>query len=99
VVKIPVADDRATFLSTGAFETGIHVRGKGTELATASCLAKALRTIGNLKVDLNDEPPPFRGAGMGGGGQTFNPAVPFTTVMIGVKPLPTLTPTPSTPSK
>jgi hypothetical protein len=98
-VKIPVADARASFLSTGPFETGIHVRGKDAELDTASCLAKALRTIGKLKVELNDEPPPFRGAGMGGGGQVFNPGVPFTTVMIGVKPLPTLTPTPSTTSK
>ena len=89
--KMYVADDRATSLSTGAFETGIHVRGKVTELDTASCLARALRTIGNLTVELNDEPPPFRGAGFGGGGQTFKPGVPFTTVMIGVKPLPTLT--------
>jgi hypothetical protein len=97
--NINSADDRATSLFTGAFESGIHVRGEGTELDTAACLAKALRTIGKLKVELNDQPPPFGGGGMAGGGKLFNPGVPFATVVIGVKPLLTLTPVPSTASK
>jgi hypothetical protein len=89
-IQAVVADARATTITTGPMEAGIHVRTTdASEVLFASCFADALNKIGKLKTDLNDPYPPFRGAAMGGGGQSITG--PHITVMVGIKPLPLLT--------
>ena len=96
-MKVIVADDRASTVSTGRMEIGIHVRTTdASEIPFASCVAEALKRIGKLETALNDPPPPFRGAMFGGGGQSING--PHITVMVGTKPLPLLTDKQSTKS-
>jgi hypothetical protein len=96
-MKIGVADARASKVATGNMETGIHVRTTdASEIVLASCLADKLDKIGKLTTVFNDPVPPLRGTMIGGGGQSFAASVPRITIMVGIKPLPLLTPNAST---
>lgn len=89
-MKVIVADDRASTVSTGRMEIGIHVRTTdASEIPFASCIWGALNNIAKLATAFNDPPPPFRGAMFGGGGQSING--PHIMIMVGTKPLPLLT--------
>jgi hypothetical protein len=89
--QIAVADNRASEITTGSFETGIHVRTKfSSELPFASCIAKVLQND-DLETKLNDPEPLFRGAAIGGGGQAFTGNPPHIKIFVGIKPLPLLT--------
>ena len=88
--NIAVADGRASFMVTGGFDVGVHIRGPGTESEFASTLKQSLSLIGKLEVSPFNDPAPNIGGGVGGGGQAFNPGVVFITVTVGVRPLPVL---------
>ncbi len=91
---VTVLDGRASIMSAGGFDVGIHIRNQtsqSTENDFISGLGNALSSIGKLQVSVND-PWPRTGAVMGGGGQAYPPGTVFVNVMIGVKPLPILPP-------
>lgn len=90
VPNIGVADGRGSIMVSGGFDTGVHVRGPETEHEFTLVLGDALSRIGKLQVAVND-PEPRTGGGMGGGGEGFARGTSFVTVMVGIKPLPTLT--------
>jgi hypothetical protein len=91
---IVVADSRGSEIVAGGFDSGVHVRAPGAELAFAGAIADALSTIGKLKVSPVNDPEPRTGAVMGGGGQSFtDPKAVFVTVRVGIKPLPVLSTT------
>lgn len=101
---IVVEDSRASFISTGGFELGVHVRGPDADRDFISGLAGALSSIGKLQVFVNG--PSFRagatiggsaamggGATIGGGGGAVNVPIPATgpvSLMVGIKPVPIL---------
>jgi hypothetical protein len=96
-MNVVVADDRAYTVSTGRMETGFHVRTTdASEIPFAACIWGAFNNIAKLQTAFNDSAPPFRGAMLGGGGQSING--PHITVMVGTKPLPLLTDKQSTKS-
>ena len=103
--RIKVADQRASFISTGGFELGIQIRGPTSEREFMTALRMALTSIGRLK-EVHVNGPSFRAAAtiggtatmggaatMGGGGEVIVSSVPAigpVSIMIGVKPLPVL---------
>lgn len=99
-IGVGTADERATKVSTGRPEVGIHVRtDTPSELPFASCVANAFTNAGKLATFLNDPTPPLKGAMIGGGGQAYDARVPHITVTVGVKPLPVLTISPRTEAR
>ena len=98
---IEVTDNRASIITTGGFENGIHIRGP--QCALLSGLDFAFSKIGELKVFVND-PTTFRAgatmggraeirgnAAMGGGGGIVSVPVPTSgpiSIMVGIKPVP-----------
>jgi hypothetical protein len=92
VANIIVADSRGSETVAGQFDSGVHVRAPGAELAFAETIADSLSTIGKLKVFPVNDPEPRVAAVMGGGGQSFtNPNAVFVTIRVGIKPLPIVT--------
>jgi hypothetical protein len=83
-----VLDSRASSMVSGGFELGVHVRGPASENDFVGALRAALSSIGQLQTFSNDARPQI-GTMMGGGGRTFTSG-DFVTVMVGVKPVPTL---------
>jgi hypothetical protein len=84
-----VADARGSIVTSGEFDSGIHLRGPEIERIFISCIGNALSSAGKLKVLMND-PRPKMGAAISGGGQGFRAGVAFVDLMVGVKPLPVL---------
>jgi hypothetical protein len=88
---INVVDTRASSMSLGGFDFGIHVRGPSGELSFMYCLKNALDFIGHLEVaPVNDPLPPRIGATVRGGGQSFIPGTVYVTITVGIKPVPLL---------
>jgi hypothetical protein len=88
---INVVDTRASSMSLGGFDFGIHVRGPDGELPFMYCLKDALDFIGHLEVaPVNDPLPPRIGATVHGGGQSFIPGTVYVTIPVGIKPVPLL---------
>lgn len=87
---INIADARASGLTTGGLDVGIHLRGPNSEKPFMECLKQTLTSIGHLEVAPINDPIPRGGAGMSGGGQAFVPGIVFITVTVGVKPVPIL---------
>jgi hypothetical protein len=102
---ISPVDQRASYLVTGGFVSGIQIRGPNSERDFMSALERALTSIGRLK-EVHINGPSFRpGAAMVGPSALAGPAaisgvgvtVPATvpdsgpvSILVGVKPLPVL---------
>jgi hypothetical protein len=84
---INIADDRASAMSTGGFDLGIHVRGPPSEEQFMECLKQAFTSIGHLTVAPINDPVPRMGSGMFGGGQQFSSGTVFVNVIVGIKPV------------
>jgi hypothetical protein len=97
-----VTDSRASFISSGGFELGIHVRGPNSEKELILGLGNALASIGKLQVCINCAS--FRAGATMSGGATLSgratmsggggvvpaeiPAAGPVSIMIGIKPVP-----------
>ena len=89
---VPVADDIATVMPVGGFETGVHVRAPNEEKDFASTIADALSSIGHLDVAPPNDPLPTFNT-LSSGGQHFkDPKLPFVTITVGLKRVPILPP-------
>ncbi len=78
-----VLDGRASFVVSGGFDLGIHLRGPESERAFITALSLALP---GLVTGINDQPPRF--STQMGGVPGFPANTPAVTIMIGVKPVP-----------
>lgn len=84
-----VQDSRATLVVTGGFAVGLGVSGPNSERDLVLALGSEFRSFGLL--GSNTPTRPFGSMfGGGGTGPTFPAGTTFVTIMIGVKPLPTL---------
>ena len=89
---VPVADDIATVMPVGGFETGVHVRAPNEEKDFASTIADALSSIGHLDVASPNDPLPKFSEISSGGEHFKDPKLPFVTITVGIKRVPILPP-------
>ncbi len=89
---VPAADNIATVMPVGGFETGVHVRAPSEEKDFSSAIADALSSIGHLDVASPNDPVPKFSSMRSGGEHFTDPKIPVVTITVGIKPVPILPP-------
>ena len=84
-----VLDSRASIVTTGGFELGVHINGPESEEPFIMALSAALTSIGHLSIFVNQPAPRFGNMIMGGG-HSFPNGTVFVSVLVGIRPVSTL---------